>query len=47
MKDVNTCNYLPVHRDGEDGPDVVQHGLELLGILLEAHFCQHQTLADI
>lgn len=49
VTDYNFCMsvYLPVHRDGEDGLDVGQHCVELLRILLEAHFCQHHRLADI
>lgn len=49
VKDYNWCTsvYLPMYRDGEDGPDVGQHCFELLRILLEAHFCQHQRLANI
>ena len=39
--------YLPVHRDGEDGPDVGQHGFESLGITVEVHFCQYQRLFNI
>ena len=40
-------SYLPMNWDGEDLLDVVQHYLEVLWILLKAHFCQHQRLADI
>lgn len=40
-------SYLPMHRNGEDGLDVCQHCFELLWILLEAHFCQYQRLANI
>ncbi len=36
-----------MYRDGEDGLDVGQHGFEMLRVLLEAHFCQYQRLADI
>lgn len=41
------CEYLPVDRDREDALDVGQHCLEMVRILLEAHFCQHQRLADV
>lgn len=40
-------NYLPMHRYSEDGPDVGQHGLKVLRVLLEAHLCQDHRLVDI
>lgn len=40
-------NYLPMHRYSEDGPDVGQHGLKVLWVLLEAQLCQDHRLVDI
>lgn len=39
--------HAPVHRYGKDGVDVAQHCFEMLRILLEAHLCQDQRLADV
>lgn len=39
--------HAPVDRNGEDGVDVAQHCFEMLRILLEAHLCQDQRLADV
>lgn len=36
-----------MHRYGEDGPDVGQHGLKVLWVLLEAQLCQDHRLVDI
>lgn len=33
--------------NGKDGVDVAQHCFEMLRILLEAHLCQDQRLADV
>lgn len=40
-------SHVPVDRDGQDGLDVAQHGFEMLWVLLEAHLCQNQRLADV
>lgn len=39
--------YVPMNGDGKDGVDVAQHCFEMLWILLEAHLCQNQRLADV
>lgn len=36
-----------MYRDAEDVSDVGHHCLKLLGVLLEAHFCQHQGFTNI
>lgn len=39
--------YLPMNRYCEDGPDVGQHCLKVLWVLLEAHLRQNHRLIDV